>query len=248
MTKYILLLIVSVSLLSCSVYDTDVHLNLKEEIRSDVDFQTLVSISNKLLRGEIADVRSISETFLPVITALNSKFILSKPELQQELFKEVFNETVSGSTTSRLPVIEFGTSHPVYAPVDDVWFTLEDVQSFPDWNPFTPMVETTFEIGSPIHMTVRFFRHIPDATFSVTETIVDFEVNDRMCWVSVLGSEFWMKSYRCYIVESVTEEETTLRSTMRYEGLLAPLTDAFSRHSVFNGFNDVATAMKERLE
>ncbi|MCP4124258.1 MAG: SRPBCC domain-containing protein [Bacteroidetes bacterium] len=248
MTKYILLLIVSVSLLSCTVHEADVHLNLKEEILSDVDFQRLISISNELLSGEIADIRSIKETFLPVVTVLNSKFILDKTELQKELFKEVYSEAVSGSIAARLPVIEFGTSHPVYAPVGDVWFTLEDVQSFPEWNPFTPMVESTFEIGSPIHMTVRFFRHIPDATFSVTETVVDFEVNDRMCWVSVLGSEFWMKSYRCYIVESVTEEETTLRSTMRYEGLLAPLTDAFSRHSVFNGFNDVATAMKERLE
>jgi len=66
--------------------------------------------------------------------------------------------------------------------------------------------------------------------------------------VSVFGSDFWLRSYRCYVVEYSGNGETILKSTMRYEGLLAPLTNTVSKTSVLNGFNDVAAAMQDRLE
>ena len=37
----------------------------------------------------------------------------------------------------------------INAPVADVWATLVDFDHYADWNPFTPIVETDLQVGSP---------------------------------------------------------------------------------------------------
>lgn len=47
-------------------------------------------------------------------------------------------------------------SEPVVidAPAESVWNIILDAGHYPDWNPFTPRIDTDFVPGSPIHMHV----------------------------------------------------------------------------------------------
>ena len=248
MRNLIIILVTVLLASSCSMLDLSPGISIEGEIRSDSDFQSLVDFGRTVMAGEASELEALDVLILPLIESLDAKFISHHSLADQEVFRRVFNEEVIGSSDARLPIREFNTSHNVYAPIDEVWFTLEDVASFPEWNPFTPIVETTFEIGSPIIMHVRMFRQLPDIILVQPETVLVFDINDQMCWESVFGSEFWLSSYRCYVVDQVGSEETILQSTMKYEGLLAPLANAFTYDLVTNGFNDVANAMKNRLE
>ena len=41
------------------------------------------------------------------------------------------------------------------APPERVFDILVDLEAYPDWNPFTPRVESSLEIGAPVHLHVR---------------------------------------------------------------------------------------------
>jgi len=144
--------------------------------------------------------------------------------------------------------MSFGTKLVIDAPVDSVWHELIDTSAFPEWNPFTPLAETTFAVGSPIFMKVRLHRVFPNSLLDVTETVVDFYDYQYMCWRAHQISEETFNSKRCYKVTAINGSQTLLENTMRYEGFLWPLVAAFTEISVKNGFEDVSYALKERLE
>ncbi len=248
MKNFAIYLLSTLLLVSCSREELVLGSSLDTQIRNDIDFIELVHYADRVLNDEVTVQQMVLESFESLISSLDEKYITNKPIEDQELFKSIFYEEIGLESNRVLPFDEFGTSHAVYASIEDVWFALEDVLSFPEWNPFTPRVETTFGIGSPIIMYVRLFRELPDIILRQPETVTDFVVQDEMCWETIVGSEFWLKTHRCYVVESVSDQETILQSTMRYDGLLAPMTSAFSKGFVFDGFHDVANAMKDRLE
>ena len=41
------------------------------------------------------------------------------------------------------------------ASIDRVWQILNDLQAYAEWNPFTPLVESSLQIGDPIHLHAR---------------------------------------------------------------------------------------------
>ena len=43
------------------------------------------------------------------------------------------------------------------APPDDVFDILTDLDRYAEWNPFTPRIDSTLELGAPVDMRVRLF-------------------------------------------------------------------------------------------
>jgi len=41
------------------------------------------------------------------------------------------------------------------APAEKVFDILTDLEAYPEWNPFTPWVESPLELGSPVHLYAR---------------------------------------------------------------------------------------------
>lgn len=231
--------------------DLSVPMSLESRLDADPDFQTLISIHSRI--EEVADQHQALPLWTELTHAverLDERYVQTLSPSERLEFKALIRSSLNQTPEDRipLPIRQFQSEHVITASISEVWHALVDVASFPAWNPFTPRVETTFDIGSPIVMWVRLFRIFPDNLSKVTETVTDFAVEDRMCWESVFGSAFWMRTYRCYVVGEITPDETILRSTMVYEGLLAPLVEAFSRNLVMDGFNDVADAMEVYLE
>ncbi len=230
----------------CQVIEHDQE--MEWEWTTDSDVQRLIELSHNIETADDDVLIGLGTELQSLVDLLDARYVKGADVLQRDRFQLFLFEALYDDQRLSLPVRQFQSEHSIGAPVSSVWATLEDVELYPEWNPFTPRVETTFEIGSNIVMWVRLLRIFPDNLSIVTETVTDFEIEDRMCWESIFGSTFWMRSYRCYVVEAVSSEETVLRSTMVYEGLLAPLVEAFSRNFVMDGFNDVGDAIKDRLE
>lgn len=183
-----------------------------------------------------------------LIQQLDKKYIAHESEENRAAFKSYLISRIYGSNQRALFDINFDTEKVIDASASVIWQHLVDIDAFPEWNPFTPRVETTFEIGSPIVMYVRLFRALPDFLIRQPETVVAFNENESMCWQSTLGSAFWFQSYRCYELEQTDENQTIIKNTMNYSGLLASLVYGFSSQSVLDGFRDVSTALKARVE
>jgi hypothetical protein len=114
--------------------------------------------------------------------------------------------------------------------------------------PFTPVVETTFAVGTPLFMKVRLSRAFPDNLMDVYETVSDFYEYESMCWRSHQISVETFNTHRCYTVTQINAGQTLLENSMRYEGFIWPLVGAFTKISVMEGFEDVSYALKKRLK
>jgi len=242
----VLLVIIGIVSLSC---EKEAHLSLDvitDNIRNDESFQSLLHMVNHTQSLDETNYLVFSENIRELVQVLDERYIRSRPAEYHNAFREIFYEEVNWVDAS-LPVRQFSTSYDVSAPVEFVWQTLVEVESYPEWNPFTPIVETTFEVGSQIVMYVRLFPMFPDVLLRQSETVVEFHINDMMCWETILGSSFWFLSHRCYEVMEI-DNGTVLSNSMVYEGLLAPLVNSLTRQLVMTGFHNVSMALKDRIE
>lgn len=174
---------------------------------------------------------------ITTIALASVAFVSSALERQVETYKEDANG-----------VISFGTELVIDATPSEIWSALSDIDSYKEWNVFTPRVETTFEVGSPIVLHVRLLRGLPDSLLRQPETVAVFDVNQRMCWNAFVVSENFMRSFRCLEIDTNENGETVLRNTMEYAGYGRGLIYIFSANSVYNGFEDLSIGLKGYLE
>lgn len=144
--------------------------------------------------------------------------------------------------------MSFGTHIDIEAPVEDVWQALMNVEDYPQWNPFTPKTQTTFEIDSPITLHVRLFRCLPKFIFSITETINEREDYKILGWRAHQIAWKTFNSKRNYILEDLGNGRTRLSNTMRYEGWLYWFIGPLTKSLVLDGFEDCSLAIKEWIE
>lgn len=229
----------------------------QEMLVSDQNFQELVTVlknSNDYETNHVEFKNKISN----IVENLDEKYIANSTEADQKLFTDVLVQSVQRereneiSTRSPLPVefvnkeINFGNTETLGAPVSKVWSTLLDTDSYHEWNLFTPEVETTFEVGTPIVFKVRLSRAFPTSTITQKETVIDYQENEQMCWSANIISDFWFKSSRCIVIEDAGET-SVIRNEMNYKGVLAPVFYLLTKDSVNNGFEDLSIGLKARV-
>ncbi|MEM8594292.1 MAG: SRPBCC domain-containing protein [Pseudomonadota bacterium] len=142
--------------------------------------------------------------------------------------------------------LSFGTQQTINASINTVWDTLTNVNAYPEWNPFTPIVKTSFEIGSPIKFKVRLLRSLPNQHISQMETVSDFTPHSLMGWRSQQGDGSRFRTHRCFHLSAIDDSRTLVENSMRYEGSLWRLFALISKHSVLNGFEDISQALATR--
>lgn len=144
--------------------------------------------------------------------------------------------------------INYGTELVLDATPEQIWNALVDIDNYNVWNAFTPRVETTFEVDSPIILHVRLSRLFPNALIRQPETVAVFEENSRMCWKSKIISEANFNTFRCLEIDTNDEGQTVLRNTMRYAGFSRAFFYLFSSQSVYDGFEDLSIGLRTYLE
>lgn len=133
----------------------------------------------------------------------------------------------------------------ILAPIDIVWAILIDLEKYPEWNPFTYRVDTTLNIGDPVELYVR----MPKRGDRVQREVVR-EVNKpyTLAWGMNMGFDFLLKARRDQQLEIIDECRCSYQTWDAFSGLITPLVLALFADDMQNGFDGVATALKERAE
>ena len=130
------------------------------------------------------------------------------------------------------------------APVEKVWDILVDVASYGEWNPFTPRVDTSFEVGSPVilHINMGPFR------LRQPESIQALEPASLVAWGMTMGARFLLHTRREQRLTALGGTGCRYETSDAFSGLLAPVVVLLLGRVIRRGFNDIAQALKERAE
>ena len=131
------------------------------------------------------------------------------------------------------------------APPEAVWAVLVDLDAYPSWNPFTPRVRSTLEVGDPVELTVRL---PPWGTRRQVERIRRREAPWALDW----GSDFLLggalvRALRTQRLEPV-DGGTRYVTEDVIEGPLAPLVGLLFGRALERGFGAVPGALRREVE
>lgn len=133
----------------------------------------------------------------------------------------------------------------IAAPADAVFAVLDDLERYPEWNPFTERVITTKRVGDPVEIHVD----MPGRSKMVMhETMTLYEAPHRMAWgLKVLGGVV-LDCDRVQEVVALPDGRTRYRCWERFGGLLGPLVVLTYGRSTERGFEACADALVSRME
>lgn len=127
-----------------------------------------------------------------------------------------------------------------------VFDLLTDLAKYPEWNPFTPHIDSTLELGTAVRMQVRLGTG-PKLNRQV-EYVTANERPVRLCWGANIPLRFLIRADRCQTLEPLEDGRTRYICTDAISGLLAPLVIRFFGPAMQRGFEDCALALKKRAE
>jgi hypothetical protein len=138
-----------------------------------------------------------------------------------------------------------GAQIEIEAPIERVWQIVSDLAAYPEWNPFTPRVESSLRLGDPVTLHVRMK---PNRELVRVERITAVEPKERLCWSMQLLAPFVLASERCQTVTALAEGRTRYSTENRFRGFLVPLVLWIYGEDMRRGFNELAAALKKRAE
>ena len=131
------------------------------------------------------------------------------------------------------------------APAERIFDILTDLPAYPEWNPFTPRVESTLRPGDPVHLYVRLRG---ERLSHRVEVVTRNERPSRLCWGTTIGAGFLLRAERCQTLTSLDERRTRFVNEDVFHGWLAPLVMGTFGRAMQRGFESVASALKKRAE
>jgi hypothetical protein len=131
------------------------------------------------------------------------------------------------------------------APAERIFDILTDLPAYPEWNPFTPRVESTLRRGDPVHLYVRL---TGSRLSHRVETVTHHERPTRLCWGTTIGARFLLRAERCQTLTPIDERRTRFVNEDVFRGWLAPLVMRVYGRAMQRGFEAVASALKKRAE
>ena len=126
---------------------------------------------------------------------------------------------------------------------NDVWDALTDLDGYQLWNPFTPKVKTSWQIGDPVYLTVQMKKGKP---IQQKEYLSRFHPKDELAWGMSWG--ILLKAERVQRLSDLGHEETIYFTEDVIEGPLSPIVHLIYGKSIQNGFNALAKGLKAYLE
>jgi hypothetical protein len=142
--------------------------------------------------------------------------------------------------------VDIATEITIEAPRARVWSILEDIARYPEWNPFTPKIETTLALGTPVVLHVAM--HPGKPTMRQVEVMSSYVAGEELGWGTTMGHPIFLKANRTQRLTELSEARCHYRSVDTFSGALVPIVMAFYRAHVQRGFDETARALKERAE
>ncbi len=132
----------------------------------------------------------------------------------------------------------------IKASVESVWSVLVDLDAYSTWNPFTPKVETDFQLGSDVVLHVRLKPGKP--LHRQTEKMLAFAEGKKLAWG--IDRVFPVRTIRVQELERIDAHTTRYYTSDAFHGVLTPLVMAMYRGAIQRGFDDVGRALKQHCE
>lgn len=133
----------------------------------------------------------------------------------------------------------------ISAPRPAVWDVLVDVARYPEWNPFTVRVDTTFALGSPVRMRVAL---LPWLVIPQTEVISSYDEGRSFSWGVTMGGRWFLQADRVQVLEDLPGGRTRYTTTDTFTGRGVALNHLLTGRLVQRGFDGVASGLKRRCE
>ena len=130
------------------------------------------------------------------------------------------------------------------APIDRVWDVLTDIEGYGDWNPFTPKVETTLEIGDPVHLCVRL---VGNNKINRVETVTRNQPY-TLGWDMKMVTRTLLYAERVQVLTPIDENRTRYMTEDCFSGWLRPVVLGLLGKSMERGFRDCAAGLKKVAE
>ncbi len=127
-----------------------------------------------------------------------------------------------------------------------VFDILTDLERYGEWNPFTPRIDSSLEIGAPVRMRVRL--RDDERLMTQVETVTANERPHKLCWGADIPLRFLIRADRCQTLERLDCDRTRYVCTDAFSGLLTPVVMRLFGPAVQRGFDDCALALKKRAE
>ena len=134
------------------------------------------------------------------------------------------------------------TETVIEAPREEVWFLLMDFDSYPEWNPYMPVVEGHPALGRTLD--VRLEPPGGDAR-EIEASVVVYKPPRKLRWQSRLLAPGLRDLEYEVIVAPLGPNRTQVVQRARYEGLLVMFADSGPTTA---GLESMASALKRRAE
>ena len=132
------------------------------------------------------------------------------------------------------------------APIEKVWAVLRDIPGYAAWNPFTPRIDTSLVLGTPVMLHVAMKPGKP--LLVQKETMSQYEEGRLMAWGDVMGAAPLLKFERVQELTPLSSARTRYVTEDVFSGLLVPLVMGLYRSHIQRGFSATAEALKVRVE
>jgi hypothetical protein len=132
----------------------------------------------------------------------------------------------------------------ITAPAAEVWAVLVDFPRYPEWNPFTPEVDGELAAGAPVRLLVNMPGRRQRQR---VERINRVENGRALCWGMHMGHRALLCANRWQVLEPAASG-TRYTTVDRFSGLLVPLVMALYGGPMQLGFQQMAEALKARVE
>ena len=116
------------------------------------------------------------------------------------------------------------TAIDIQAPPATVWAHLSDLESYPDWNPFTVRVKGTLAMGEALNLKVE----LGGKTFWRTHVVSRLSPEEALCWTIQSDQEWFIRGERCQFLEAI-EGGCRYRNIESVHGMIAPTTPTGTR-------------------
>lgn len=136
-------------------------------------------------------------------------------------------------------------SADIAAPPDEVFAVLVDLDGYGAWNPFTPRVRSTLEVGAPVRLDVVLGPRRRTRSTNVVEAV---DPPHRIVWSSTLLHPALLRTRRTQRVEPLPDGGSRYTTHEVFTGPLAPVVGLVSRRAVERGFAAVADALRDHVE
>ena len=140
------------------------------------------------------------------------------------------------------PVFEIRLSEEIDAPPAKVWQVITDTHLYHEWNPFIVGCETTFEVGSPIHMQVQFK---PGSQRAQTETVRANREGEYLEY-GISAPMGALQSTREHVLIPLPAGGTRYESNFVLSGWLGPIVSFFLGKQLQQGFEGMTKGIANR--